>query len=70
MKHTSSLRRIEYEREYPINHIHVCEFCFGPLGVICDSKKIKKHMGFRKISERPNLWRRKKWKLVFESLPR
>ena len=70
MKYTSGLRRIECEWEYSIGPIHVCEFCFGPLEVIDDYEKIKMHISFRKIDQRPNLWRKKKWKSMFESLPR
>jgi threonine synthase len=70
MKNTSGPRRIECEREYSINAIHVREFCFGPSEVIYDSEEIKKHIGFREIDKGPNPWRRKKWKLLFESLPR
>jgi threonine synthase len=68
MKHTISLRPTEDERKYSIGSIHVCEFCFGPLEVLCDDGKIKKDLSFRRINGRPNLWRRKKWKSMFESL--
>ncbi|MBP1696032.1 MAG: hypothetical protein H6Q41_1220 [Deltaproteobacteria bacterium] len=47
MNYKCGLRCIECEREYSINHINVCEFCFGPLELIYDSnKKKKKRMCF------------------------
>ncbi len=58
MKHTAGLRCRECKREYPINPIHVCEFCFGPLEVIYDYEEIKKNLTRGKIGERPkSMWR-------------
>jgi threonine synthase len=58
MKHTSGLRCRECKREYSINPIHVCEFCFGPLEVIYDYEKIKKSLTRGKIEGRPkSIWR-------------
>jgi threonine synthase len=58
MKHTSGLRCRECKREYSINPIHVCEFCFGPLEVIYDYEKIKKSLSRGKIEGRPkSMWR-------------
>ncbi len=70
MKYTSGLRCRECKREYSINPVHACELCFGPLEAVYDSDEFKKHVGFGKIDKNPNLWRRKKWKFMFESLPR
>ncbi len=67
MKHAIGLTCRECRREYSINPIHVRDFCLGPLEVNCDSGKIKNYVCFRKIDEIPNLWRRKKWKSMFES---
>jgi threonine synthase len=50
----------ECEREYPVEPIYVCEFCFGPLEVVYDYDKIKKSLSREKIQSRPqNLWRYK-----------
>ena len=58
MKHISGLRCRECKREYSINPIHVCEFCFGPLEVIYDYEKIKKSLTRGKIEGRPkSMWR-------------
>ena len=48
----------ECGREYPVEPIHVCEFCFGPLEVIYDYDEIKKNISRSKIEEGPkSLWR-------------
>jgi threonine synthase len=58
MKYTAGLRCKECKREYSINPIHVCEFCFGPLEVIYDYEEIKKNLTRAKIGERPkSMWR-------------
>jgi len=50
----------ECEREYPVEPIYVCEFCFGPLEVVYDYDKIKKSLSREKIQSRTqNLWRYK-----------
>ncbi|MBI5056651.1 MAG: threonine synthase [Nitrospirae bacterium] len=50
----------ECGREYPVDPIYVCEFCFGPLEVVYDYKEIKKVLTKEKILSRPqNLWRYK-----------
>src|SRR3990172_6409977 len=36
MNYTKALRCRECGREYPLDPIHVCEFCFGPLEVSYD----------------------------------
>lgn len=53
-----ALKCRECGREYPIEPIHVCEFCFGPLEVKYDYEEIKKNISRRKIEEGPrSLWR-------------
>lgn len=48
----------ECGREYPVEPMHVCEFCFGPLEVMYDYDDIKKRVSRKKIEEGPkSLWR-------------
>ncbi|MFN7064665.1 MAG: threonine synthase [Aquificaceae bacterium] len=48
----------ECGREYPVEPVHVCEFCFGPLEVRYDYVDIKKRISRKKIEEGPkSLWR-------------
>ena len=68
MNYTKGIRCRECRRQYSISPIHVCEICFGPLEAIYDSERIKDHIRFRKIEERPNLWGCQEWKFMFESL--
>ncbi|MBI4699179.1 MAG: threonine synthase [Nitrospirae bacterium] len=50
----------ECGREYPVDPIYVCEFCFGPLEVVYDYEGIKKVLAKERIASRPhNLWRYK-----------
>ena len=58
MGYTTGLRCRECSREFSINPIHVCEFCFGPLEVVYDYEKIKKQLDRTKIERRPKtMWR-------------
>ena len=58
MSFVNGLKCRECGREYPIEPIYVCEFCFGPLEVVYDYSKIKKILTRDKIQSRPqNLWR-------------
>lgn len=58
MGYVSGLRCRECGREYPVEPIYVCEFCFGPLEVVYDYKKIKRVLTRRNIEKREkNLWR-------------
>jgi len=60
MGFVKGLKCRECEREYPVEPIYVCEFCFGPLEVVYDYDKIKKILSREKIQSRPqNLWRYK-----------
>ncbi len=58
MSYIKGLRCRECRREYSINPIHVCEFCFGPLEVVYDYEKIKNDLTREKIEQRPkSMWR-------------
>lgn len=48
----------ECKREYPEAPLHVCEFCFGPLEVVYNYKKIARKISRSKIADGPNtIWR-------------
>jgi threonine synthase len=58
MGHIRGLKCRECGREYPIEPIYVCEFCFGPLEVAYDYKSIAKALNKEKIEKREkSLWR-------------
>lgn len=58
MSYVNGLKCRECGREYPIEPVYVCEFCFGPLEVIYDYKNIKKVLTKNTIGKRgKNLWR-------------
>ena len=60
MGFVKALKCRECGREYPVDPIYVCEFCFGPLEVAYDYEGIKKVLTREKILSRPqNLWRYK-----------
>lgn len=60
MKYVKGLRCRECGREYPVEPIYVCEFCFGPLEAVYDYTRIKKVLSKRTIEKRPKtLWRYK-----------
>jgi len=55
---TLSLRCRECSRDYPIEPLNVCEFCFGPLEVIYDYDAIKSATSREKITSGPrSMWR-------------
>ena len=58
MGHIRGLKCRECGREYPIEPIYVCEFCFGPLEVAYDYKSIAKALNKKEIEKREkSLWR-------------
>lgn len=58
MAKLKGLKCRECKREYPIEPIHVCEFCFGPLEVNYDYDYIKSNINRDSISKGPkSLWR-------------
>jgi threonine synthase len=60
MGYVRGLRCRECGREYPVEPIYVCEFCFGPLEAAYDYKAIRKVLTRKAIERRPkNLWRYK-----------
>ena len=60
MSYVNGLKCRECGREYPVDPIYVCEFCFGPLEVVYDYNKIKRVLKKKKIESREkNLWRYK-----------
>jgi threonine synthase len=60
MGYVRGLKCRECGREYPVDPIYVCEFCFGPLEAVYDYKKIKRVLTRKSIEKREkNLWRYK-----------
>ncbi len=60
MGYVKGLKCRECGREYPVDPVYVCEFCFGPLEVLYDIASIKKVMTRELIESRQhNLWRYK-----------
>lgn len=60
MGYVKGLKCRECGRDYPVNPIYVCEFCFGPLEIVYDYEKIRNVLTKEKIRSRPqNLWRYK-----------
>jgi threonine synthase len=58
MGHIKGLKCRECGREYPIEPIYVCEFCFGPLEVAYDYASIAKAISREAIGKRgKTLWR-------------
>ncbi len=58
MGYIKGLKCRECGREYPVEPIYVCEFCFGPLEVAYDYSSISKAVSREKIEKREkNLWR-------------
>ncbi|MGQ9571605.1 MAG: threonine synthase [Dehalococcoidia bacterium] len=58
MSYASHLRCRECGREYPLDAIHVCEFCFGPLEVDYDYQALGRAISRRAIEKGPlTVWR-------------
>ena len=58
MSYASNLRCQECGRVYPLEPSHVCEFCFGPLEVSYDYKKIGEILTRSRIEQGPvSIWR-------------
>jgi len=58
MGFVNSLKCRECNREYPVEPIYVCEFCFGPLEVAYDYRGIKEVLTKEVIERREKtLWR-------------
>lgn len=60
MAYTKGLVCRECKREYPLEPVHVCEFCFGPLEVVYDYAEIAKKLSRQEIEKGPaTIWRYK-----------
>ena len=58
MPFVDSLRCRECSRAYPVEALHVCEFCFGPLEVAYDYERIAASVSREKIAAGPTtIWR-------------
>lgn len=58
MGYVKGLQCRECGREYPKEPLYVCEYCFGPLEVIYDYGKIKRHLTKKLLESRDqNMWR-------------
>ena len=58
MSYATALRCRECNREYPLDPIYVCEFCFGPLEVVYDYDAMRKSVTRKKIESGPaSIWR-------------
>ena len=58
MSYVTNLKCRECGQEYPIEPLHVCDNCFGPLEVNYDYARIKGVLSHKLIESRPrNLWR-------------
>ena len=58
MPYVKALTCKECGREYPVEPLSVCEFCFGPLEISYDYKAISKAISKKKITEGPlTMWR-------------
>lgn len=58
MSHVTSLRCRECSRDYPIEPINTCEYCFGPLEVAYDYDSIARTVTRKSIADGPyTIWR-------------
>lgn len=58
MSFATELRCRECHRTYPLQALHACEFCFGPLEVVYDYEALRKHVSRKRIEAGPpSLWR-------------
>ncbi|MEZ0323123.1 MAG: threonine synthase [Hydrogenothermaceae bacterium] len=58
MAKVKALKCKECGAEYPVEPLHVCEFCFGPLEIVYDYEEIKRNISREKIEKGPkSLWR-------------
>jgi len=58
MSYVTELRCRECGQQYPVQPLHVCETCFGPLEITYDYPRIRAVLTHKLIESRPrNLWR-------------
>jgi len=63
MSYITALKCRECGQEYPLEPLHVCETCFGPLEVVYDYARIRRALTHKVIESRArNLWRY--WELL------
>ena len=60
MPFVNAMRCKECLREYPVEPINVCEYCFGPLELVYDYEAIRKVISRKRIEQGPfTMWRYK-----------
>ena len=58
MAFATALRCRECSREYPLEPMNICEWCFGPCEVVYDYEGIRKHISRKSIEAGPlTVWR-------------
>ena len=58
MTNATSLACRECSREFPLDPLHVCDFCFGPLEVAYDHDRIQSRISRERIESGPrSIWR-------------
>ena len=58
MRHVTNMRCRECGRDYPVEPINVCEFCFGPLEIVYDYDSIRRNVTRETIQAGPyTMWR-------------
>ena len=58
MSHVKALRCRECDRQYPVEPLNACDFCFGPLEVLYDYESIAKAVSRKSIADGPiTMWR-------------
>jgi threonine synthase len=56
--HVTGLRCRECGRQFPVEALHVCDFCFGPLEVAYDYERIAATVSRQRIADGPrSIWR-------------
>jgi threonine synthase len=70
MNHVVGLRCRECGRSFPVEALHVCDFCFGPLEVDYDYERIAASITREKIAAGPrSIWRYRELLPVDDSAP-
>lgn len=58
MSYAKALKCRACGKEYPLEPIYVCEYCFGPVEVIYDYERLAKNISHEKIARGPySMWR-------------
>ena len=70
MNYVTGLRCRECGRQYPVEALHVCDFCFGPLEVDYDYERIAASVTREKIAAGPrSIWRYRELLPVDDAAP-